>query len=152
MGSGWTRVARSRLGSLMTFIALLLPVAPLVPSGAHDHLVAVDRDLVGAQPLARIALQLAIRQAPVPMMPGTAHHLLRDDDLAVAERGALVRTGVVDREKIVAEAEHGDRARSSLHGDRRPGRNVVDLADHIFGHFSLRRTSRPGPARPGHAE
>src|SRR5690348_4838837 len=104
-------------------------------SGAQDHLVAVDRDLVGAHALARVALERAVCEAPVPMMPGTAHEAI--DDLAVAERSALVRADIADGEESIAQTKDRDRARPGLDRNRGAGGDVADLADHVFGHRVL---------------
>src|SRR6202035_780854 len=84
-------------------------------SSAQDDLVALDRHLVGPQPLARIAFEPSITEPPVPMMPRTAHDLVRNHDLALAERCALVRAGIVDGKEALAEAENRDDAPPGLH-------------------------------------
>src|SRR5215204_5946285 len=130
------RVARCRRGSLTTFMCFSFRRAPQ-PSSAQDHLVPVHCDVIGSQSLTWIALQFAVRKLPIPMVPRATDDPVLDNDLALAERRALVRTRVVDGKKIVADPEHRNGASPGLHGDRRPGWDVANLADDILGHVRI---------------
>src|SRR5262245_1787361 len=123
-------------------------------SGAQDDLVAVDRHFICTDALARVAFERAVGEPPVPVVPGTTHDTILDDELALAERGTLVRADVADREERVADAKHRDGTRPGPHRHRGAGLNITDLADHVFGHRQLAPGSslapvsfRSGPSR-----
>ena len=64
---------------------------------------------------------------------------------ALAERAALVRAAVADREVLAADVEDADRAACDLDDAARPGRQLVDVADDDARHVRSAPT-RPAPA------
>src|SRR5262249_26353726 len=78
-----------------------------------------------------------------PMVPRTAHEAI--DNLTVAQRSALVRAHIADREERVAQPEHRDRARPGLDRNGGAGGDVADLADHVFGHRAFSPASTLPP-------
>ena len=69
----------------------------------------------------------------------TVHASDVSDDLAVAERCALMRAGVADRKELVADAKHRNRSPSRLHGHRGAGREFARLSDRIIRHVLIVR-------------
>src|SRR3954467_11324137 len=68
------------------------------------------------------------------MMPWASHDLFLNNNLSVTQRGALVRAGIVNGKKIVADPKNSDRTSARLHDDRCARRDFIDLADNVVGH------------------
>src|SRR5688500_12764322 len=112
-----------------------------VGAGRDLDLVGADADGAGVEP------GLAGLDVVLPAVPGAANDLAgpgvavlagrRRGDQAggatVAERAALVRAAVADREVLAAEVEDADRAPGDVDDLPRPGRNLVDRRDDVLG-------------------
>src|SRR5689334_15809986 len=118
------------------FILISRVGGELSPSDSYHHVVAIKRDRIGAQPLARIGFELAIPELPVPMVPRAAHNAILHHHFAFAERGALMWTTVGNGIKFSGNAKNGNGAPAGLYCNRLAFRNFIEFANHVFCHLT----------------
>src|SRR6266436_2453634 len=84
----------------------------MLQSGAQDHPIAVEPHFVGAKLFGPVQAMLAGGEIERPVVPRAADHLAVGDQIALADRRALVDAAIGDRVDPAVAAKHRDRSGS----------------------------------------